>query len=615
MNIKLLLMAVLGSSMFSNAYAGQAEQPITYSPYANSDTYEHRSDSSGKRVLWGDTHLHTTLSLDARAFGVELDQATAYRFARGEQVTSTHGQEVRLARPLDFLVVSDHSDAMGTMNEIIAGNPRFMGDEKVAEWNQRLNNTEDENILLTRMEVMTALTDGSAPEILADPKFFRQTWNDYLAVADKFNDPGKFTAVIGYEWTSSEGGNNLHRNVLYRDGADKASKVLPFTSTESGNPEDLWKALEEYEKTSGGKVLAIAHNGNISNGIMFPEINPETGKPLTKDYAQTRKRWEPLYEVTQIKGDTEAHPLLSPNDEFADYETWDAGNFAGVRKTDEMIPYEYARTALGRGLQLEQNLGTNPYQFGMIGSTDSHTGLATGEEDNFFGKLSYMEPSKDRWKNPLGNVNGVITWGWQMTASGYAAVWAEENTREAIFDAMQRRETYATTGPRMVVKFHAQLGAQHVPMGGELIQQSEKKIAPSFRVEAWKDPMGANLDRIQIIKGWLEDGKAYEKVHDIVWSGDRKAKANGKLPAVGNTVNVESATYENSIGDSHLYSNWRDLDFDAKQKAFYYVRVIEIPTPRWTAFDAVVFNTSVDDEKVPMTTQERAYSSPIWYTP
>ena len=602
-NNSLVLLLTLVCTLFSYAtFAGE------YSPYASSETQ--------KKVLWGDTHLHTTLSLDARAFGVELNQETAYRFARGEQVTSTHGLPVKLARPLDFLVVSDHSDAMGTMSEIIAGKESFVADAKVAEWHERLNNPEDENILLTRMEVMQALTDGSAPKILFDQDFFKQTWDDYLKVAEKFNEPGRFTAIIGYEWTSSEGGSNLHRNVLYRDGADRAAQTLPFTSTESGNPEDLWKALQAYEDKSGGKVLAIPHNGNISNGIMFPEINPETGEALTKDYAKTRKRWEPLYEVTQIKGDTETHALLSPNDEFADYETWDAGNFAGVRKTDDMIPFEYARAALSRGLKLEEKLGTNPYQFGMIGSTDSHTGLATGDEDNFFGKMSYMEPSKDRWNNPLGNVDGVITWGWQMTASGYAAVWATENTREAIFDAMQRRETYATTGPRMIVKFGATLGKQSVPMGGELLKQGRGAKSPLFSVSAWKDPMSANLDRVQIVKGWVDaDGNTQEKVIDVVWSGDRKPQADGKLPPVGNTVDLQTATYKNSIGASELQATWQDPEFDAKQAAVYYARVLEIPTPRWTAIDAVHFGGKVDKPEVPMTTQERAYTSPIWYKP
>lgn len=578
-----------------------------YSPYA--------SNNGVKRVLWGDTHLHTTLSMDARAFGVKLDQETAYRFARGEQVISTHGQAVRLQRPLDFLVVSDHSDAMGTMNEIIAGNPEFLKEPKIKDWYEKLNDPNNPSILRTRMEVMRSLTNGSAPAMMLDRDFFKETWNKYLEVADEFNEPGRFTAIIGYEWTSSERGDNLHRNVLYRDGADKAATVLPFMSTQSGNPEDLWKWLENYEQVSGGKILAIAHNGNISNGIMFPEINPETGEPLTKGYAATRARWEPLYEVTQIKGDTETHPYLSTADEFADYETWDRGNFEGVAKTKEMLTYEYARDALRRGLALGDKLGTNPYEFGMIGSTDSHTGLATGDEDNFFGKMSYMEPYTTRWKDRLGDTGGQIVPGWQMAGSGYAAVWAEENTREAIFDAMMRRETYATTGPRMLVKFGAEYGKQVVPMGGELVR-ARGTASPTFKVDVWKDPMGANLDRAQIVKGWLDsEGKTHEQVIDVVWAGERYPGADGKLPSIGNTVDVSKATYSNSIGDNHLTVEWQDPNFNAAQAAFYYLRVLEIPTPRWTAYDAVRFNTVIDNSDVPMITQERAYTSPIWYKP
>ena len=581
---------------------------------AESKTFSPAATATGqKSVLWGDTHVHTTLSLDARAFGVELNQETAYRFARGEQVTSSHGLPVKLNRPLDFLVVSDHSDAMGTMTEIINGNPEFIKDKTVESWYTRLKTQTGREQLRTRMEVMTALTDGTALQLLSDQTFFKGVWESYVKTADRFNEPGRFTAMIGYEWTSSPQGSNLHRNVLYRDGADKAIQALPFTSAESENPQDLWKWLDAYEQKTNGQILAIAHNGNISNGLMFPEINPATGQLLTGDYAVTRAKWEPLYEVTQIKGDGETHGLLSSNDEFADYETWDRGNFRGVPKTPEMLPFEYARAALGRGLKLAQELGTNPYQFGMIGSTDSHTGLATGDEDNFFGKMSYMEPSASRWKGVLGDVNGSLTYGWQMTASGYAAVWATENTREAIFDAMQRRETYATTGPRMLVRFDAELGQQAVPMGGSL--KGEKSNSPRFKISALKDPIGANLDRVQVVKGWLDaDGNPQEQVINVAWSGERELNDAGKLTAVGNTVDVPTASYRNDIGASSLNTIWQDPKFNAEIPAYYYVRVIEIPTPRWTAYDALRFAEKIDQD-VPMITQERAYTSPIWFQP
>lgn len=576
-----------------------------YSPYA--------TQVGDKRLLWGDTHLHTTLSLDARSFGVELDAETAFRFARGEQVRATHGEYVKLSRPLDFLVVSDHSDAMGTMSEIIRGNPDFIANDTVASWHERLTTAEGRDLLKARMEVMLALTKGTAPDFLFDPDFFREVWQDYLDTAEAFNEPGRFTTLIGYEWTSSPQGNNLHRNVLYRDGADKAGQLLPFTTADSDNPEDLWRWLQAYEDKTGGEVLAIAHNGNISNGLMFPETNPVTGEPLSGDYARTRARWEPLYEVTQIKGDGETHPFLSVNDEFADYETWDRANFDGQSKTESMFQYEYAREALKRGLLLGESLGTNPYQFGMIGSTDSHTALATGDEDNFFGKMSYLEPSANRWQDSLGEVGDFKVLGWEMAASGYAAVWATDNTRAAIFDAMKRRETYATTGPRMVVRFDAELGDQKVPMGGSL--SAHESVAPVFSVSALKDPDGANLDRIQVVKGWVDaSGETREFVYDVVWSGEREPDQDGKLPPVGNTVDVPTARYSNTIGAVELSADWQDPDFDARQPAFYYVRVLEIPTPRWTAYDAVRFDVQMDS-KVPMITQERAYTSPIWFKP
>ena len=410
--------------------------------------------------------------------------------------------------------------------------------------------------------------------------------------------------------------------------------VEPYTTLKplgSDDPRDLWKWLETYESKTGGRVLALAHNGNLSNGIMFPMVDSFTGKPLDRAYAETRMRWEPLYEVTQIKGDGEAHPFLSPNDEFANYETWDKFNLDGsVPKKKDMLQYEYAREGLKIGLALEQKTGANPFKFGMVGSTDSHTGLATAQEDNFFGKHSGTEPSPKRWEHPVGCFGNSCIMGWEQAASGYAAVWATENTREAIWDAMKRKETYATTGSRMMVRFfggydfvpeHAksrtpatvgyQLG---VTMGGDLLKAPAGK-APTFLVAALKDPIGGNLDRIQIVKGWVDaSGARKEKVYDVAWGGDRTPGADGKLPPVGNTVDVANATWMNTIGAPELITVWKDPDFDPKLRAFYYARVIEIPTPRWTAYDANRFGVKMSNE-VPMITQERAYTSPIWYTP
>jgi hypothetical protein len=584
------------------------------------------------KVLWGDTHLHTNLSLDARAFGVTLGPVDAYRLARGEEITTTWGQQLRLSRPLDWLVVSDHSDAMGTMNEIVKGNPTLLRDPVVKDWYSRINQGGDVALAATMevIETFAGITGKAIPSILMDDEFVGSVWEDYLDAAEAYNEPGRFSAIIGYEWTSTEGGNNLHRNVLYRDGELEARQMLPYTTAESYNPEDLWNWMQTYEDKTGGHVLALAHNGNVSNGLMFPEINPATGRRLSKEYAETRARWEPIYEVTQIKGDGEAHPYLSPDDEFADYETWDKANLGPTPKEDWMLEFEYARSALKNGLKIEERLGVNPFKFGMVGSTDSHTALTTAEENNFFGKHSGKEPSAHRWSALVGEFGDTRYYGWEQVSSGYAAVWATENTRKAIFDAMERKEVYATTGPRMTVWFFGgwdfeaadavartpgMIGyTKGVSMGGDLYHAPDGK-APSFLVAALKDPYSGNLDRIQIIKGWLDDdGETHEHVYDVIWSDDREPGPDGKLPPVGNTVNIEDATFTNTIGESEMITVWEDPDFDPDQRAFYYARIIEIPTPRWTAFDAKRFGVEMSDE-VPMTTQERAYTSPIWYTP
>jgi len=424
--------------------------------------------------------------------------------------------------------------------------------------------------------------------------------------------------------------------VIYRDNGTKASLMEPFTTMKplgSDNPRDLWKWMATYEEKTGGRVLAIAHNGNLSNGRMFPLIESFTGKPVDREYAEKRAHWERLYEATQTKGDGETHPFLSPNDEFADYERWDKGNLDGsAAKTKDMLEFEYLRAALRNGLKLEKELGTNPYKFGLIGSSDAHTGLSALEEDNFFGKVVPQEPSPKRAVNPFidNKQTGVKIMDWQVTAAGYAAVWATDNTREALWDAMQRKETYATTGPRMIVRFFggwdfeakdaqtrnpAIAGYEKgIPMGGDLRDAPAGK-APTFLVAALKDPIGANLDRIQIIKGWLDTkGDTHEQVYDVAWGGDRKPGGDGKLPSVGNTVDVANATWTNTIGAPELIKVWKDPNFDPSLRAFYYVRVIEIPTPRWTAYDAKYFGIKMPPE-VPMVHEERAYTSPIWYTP
>ena len=601
------------------------EKPPAYSPYVGKNY--------PTQVLWGDTHLHTANSIDAAAFGNTLGPEEAYRFARGEEVISSTGQPAKLSRPLDFLVVADHAEGLGGMLELKKGNPAMMADPTLKRWHDMIT-AGGQSALAATVELVRSAGTNTTPPLLSDPHIIELVWQDYTATAERYNEPGKFTTLIGYEWTSNNSGNNLHRVVVFRDGKDKTDMIIPFSSFDSEDPAMLWKFLDAYQAKTGGEVLAIPHNGNLSNGRMFELVDFE-GHALTRAYAETRARLEPVYEVTQIKGDGESHQFLSPNDEFAGYEVWDKGNLdLTALKKPEMLQYEYARSALKLGLKLEQQLGINPYKFGMIGSTDSHTSLATADEDNFFGKASVNEPSPVRAVHPfVGSPDGKVRiMGWEMVASGYAAVWATENTRAAIFDALMRKEVYATTGPRMVVRFFggfnfqphdaqvpdlAAIGyAKGVPMGGDLSNAPQGK-APSFLIAAMKDPIGANLDRIQIVKGWEDaQGGLQEKVYDVVWSDPqtRKPQADGKLPPVGNTVNVPDASYTNSIGTPELVTVWTDPDFDATLRAFYYGRVIEIPTPRWTAYDAKHFGVTMPKE-VPMTTQERAYTSPIWYTP
>lgn len=608
--------------------AEKAFKKRPYSPYAG--------HNFPTRPFFGDTHLHTSFSFDAGAFGARLGPREAYRFAKGDEITASSGQQVKLSRPLDFLVVTDHSDQMGFFPAFLAGEPKLLADPTGRRWYDMVQSGKGADAAI---EIIVAFSQGKFPkalEFLPGTPPFRGAWRETIKAAEEANDRGRFTAFIGYEWTSNTGGNNLHRNVIFRDNGDKASRVEPYTTQKplgSDNPRDLWKWMAAYEEKTGGDVLAIAHNGNLSNGRMFPIIEPGTGKRIDREYAQTREKWERLYEATQIKGDGESHPFLSPNDEFANFERWDKGNLdLSELKKPEMLEFEYARSALKNGLKLEKELGVNPFKFGMVGSTDAHTGLTAVEEDNFFGKTSSSEPSPERATHPFVKTEKAVIMGWETTASGYAGVWATENTREAIFDAMQRRETYATTGTRMVVRFFggfdfvtgdatnrmpAQLGyTKGVPMGSDLTAAPVGK-APSFLVAALKDPIGANLDRIQIIKGWVDaKGDAQEKIYDVVWSNadKRKPGANGKLPAVGNTVDVEKATWTNTIGDPELITVWKDPDFDPSLRAFYYARVLEIPTPRWTAYDALKFGVKMPKE-VPMFGQERAYTSPIWYTP
>ncbi len=589
------------------------------------------------RPYFGDTHLHTAFSMDAGAFGARLTPRDAYVFAKGNELKSSSGQPAKLSRPLDFLVVADHSDGMGFFPMVMAGGADIMGDPQGRKWHEMILSGQGADAALDIIRNFGMGTISKAIFPVPGTRAYQSAWDETVKAAEDANEPGRFTAFIGYEWTSNTGGNNLHRNVIFRDDATKAGTVVPYTTMQplgSDNPVDLWKWMAGFEEKTGGNVLAIAHNGNLSNGRMFPTVEA-FGKPVDRSYAESRARWERLYEATQTKGDGEAHPFLSPNDEFANFEKWDKGNLDGsVPKTKDMLEFEYARSGLKNGLALEQKLGVNPYKFGLVGSSDAHTGLAAMEEDNFFGKTAPQEPSAERMTKTFfaDPRTGVKVMDWEVSASGYAAVWATENTREALFDAMERRETYATTGTRVIVRFFggwdfepqdagnrlpAAIGyGKGVPMGGDLSAAPSGK-SPTFLVAALKDPLGANLDRIQIVKGWLDTkGELHEKVHDVAW-GDadtRKPGVDGKVPPVGSTVDVANASWTNTIGDPELIAVWKDPAFDPKQRAFYYARVIEIPTPRWTAYDARFYGI----QPLPGTTmslQERAYTSPIWYTP
>jgi len=588
------------------------------------------------RLFWGDTHLHTSYSFDAALVNSRVTPAEAYRFARGEPVATAGGEAARLERPLDFLVVADHAEYLGALRLIRAGDPRMLAQpmgKRLAEILAGGSSATVEATNQTMLEIGMSYQTGKP--VMELPAGSTSPWSEIVASADAENRPGSFTAFAGFEWSSMPDGDNLHRVVVFADGADKLGEVKPFSAIDSNDPRELWRYLAVYERKTGGRALAIPHNSNVSGGRMFSERD-FSGESMTAEYARERRHYEPLVEVTQIKGDSESHPFLSPRDEFADFGTWDAANIAMNRSHENwMYRYEYAREALKTGLAIAARIGVNPYAFGLIGSTDSHTGLSTADDDNFWGKFEGEGPGSDRatesWGvRRLASGETVRIDKWEMLASGYMAVWASANTRAALFDAMRRREVYATTGPRIQLRFFggwafedsdlarpdpAATGYRKgVPMGSCLGDRDEG-VRPTFLVWALRDPAGANLDRIQIVKGWTDPtGRTQEKVHDVAWSGERSAGPDGRLAAVGNTVDLRKASYTNTIGAAQLATVWSDPDFDAAQRAFYYVRVLEIPTPRWVAYDRARRGVRLPDAAVQIQ-QERAYSSPIWFEP
>ncbi|SDZ84431.1 DUF3604 domain-containing protein [Microbulbifer marinus] len=612
-----------------NSYSASESdtQPATGSA---TDTASATSADYPNNVYFGDSHVHTGWSADAGMDGAIVTPEDAYRFALGQEVKSNSGLKAKLNRPYDWFMITDHSDGMGVINEIIAGNPEMLEDATIKKWSEALNSGDPKRAAEAKSELITMQSEERLPKQVTDPKWMKSAWEKTVDAAEKFYEPGEFTTFIAFEWTvNADGGNNLHRNVIFRDGADRTRSLLPLTTFQTQDPMKLWEWMQAYEQKTGGRVLAIPHNGNLSNGRMFEEQQFD-GSAMTSEWAEMRAKYEPLFEVTQIKGQSESHPSLSPEDEFANWDLWDRGNLIMVPKPKGAVKTEYWREALKSGMRLQDELGTNPFQYGANAATDTHTGLSTADEDNFFGKFKTLEPSnKERWNFPLIEGKSGDFMGWEQAASGIMGVWAKENTREAIWDAMMRKETFATTGPRMKLRFFggfdfderdaegdiAASGYEKgVPMGSRL-NGAESGQRMTFLVAAMKDPIGANLDRVQIVKGWVDgNGETHEKVYNVKWSGDRKKDGQGHIQKVGNTVDLKTAKYTNDIGAPQLIGYFEDEEFNPAHKAVYYVRVLEIPTPRWTLYDKVRFGVDID-KKVPMTHQERAFSSPIWYTP
>lgn len=593
-----------------------------YSPYADRDQPD--------QLLFGDMHLHTNLSPDAGLLGTQLTAEDSYRAARGETVISNTGQPFRLVRPLDFLVITDHAELIGLAPLIHANDPDLKANAFGA-WLLGKFSQGPEGAMEGFRVILDYAARGEDP--IGDLPSARAIWRDFVATADQFDQPGVFTAMTGFEWTSQPGGDNLHRIVVFADGADRTGQIMPFSLLDSQDPADLWTWMENYEAKTGGQVFAHVHNGNLSNGLMFNEKQFD-GTPMDAAYAARRLRWEPIAEISQIKGDGETHPKLSPDDEFADFENWDKGNLTGsAPKEDWMLKYEYGRSALKTGLEMEAKIGVNPYAFGFNATSDSHTGLPSTGEENFFGKFAGTEPGPDRFNKdviPAADPAQRIISA-QESASGLTGVWARGNTRQEVFDALMRKEVYATTGTRLRVRLFAgwdfapgdetahdfaAIGYQRgVPMGGRLFAPPDG-AAPSFIIQAMRDPDWANLDRIQIVKGWVgADGVAQERIYDVAVSGDRKIGEDGRArDPVGSTVDIKTATFTNTIGAPMLFGFWKDPDFHPDQRAFYYVRVLEIPTPRWTTYDAAKFGVPLPDV-VPPTVQDRAYTSAVWYSP
>ncbi len=552
-----------------------------------------------KKLLWGDLHVHSNFSFDAYSFGnTTLGPDVAYEFAKGLPVRAPNGELAQLATPLDFLLVADHAEYLGLFLGLERNDPNLRTSGLGQRW---LNYFKSGTQSPISREYVQMIERQKNIELLPEA-FNTSAWSQLLEFADRYNEPGVFSALIGFEWTSMIDGDNLHRVVVYGDGSEKAKRMLPYSALNSPDPEDLWSFMGEYEKLTGGQVIAIPHNGNVSNGVMFSDKRVD-GRDFDASYSAARQRWEPLYEVSQVKGDAESHPYLSPNDEYADFETWDQGNLRMEPKSLEMLEGEYARPALKNGLLLSEKYGVNPFKFGLVGGTDTHNALSTADDENFYGKFVDSLPSAERTSSTLGD----RLWdNWRLSASGYTAVWASQNTREAIFEALKNKEVYTSTGPRILLKFYGgwDYEEEHilqtdffnkkaqvigVPMGGDLdAPLNDKK--PKFVVKVSKDPKSQNIEIVQIVKGWADNtGEVKEKVFTI-----------GKS--------------ENKSGSKNFNLIWTDKEFNENERSFYYVRALEVPSKRWTSFDQDRFGVDLSSE-TPKYIRERVYSSPIWYSP
>jgi hypothetical protein len=571
-------------------------------------------------AYFGDVHVHTGWSFDGFTNGSKTTPTDAYDWAQGKPITGSGGPEMQLKTPLDFYMVADHAEYMGVFNQMANPDSPLSKTELA-----KAVTSPDANVRMQAFAgVLRDMSAGKRDPTLSDPALARTVWAEIVKAADASYIPGRFTTFAGFEWTSNPQQRNLHRVVVFRDTAHLPDLVL--SALDSEDPENLWKWMDA-QRARGATLFAIPHNGNASDGRMF-ELVKFDGKPIDAAYNDTRAANEPLYEITQIKGTSETHPALSPTDEFAGFEQWDYTLSADYQRPTHRKG-SFARQALLDGMSQAAAGAGNPFKYGFIGDTDTHNAAASHEEFNFTGKFAFENNAKERLTGVPGAPAGQVQQIQEFSSGGLAGVWAPQNTREAIWDAMQRKETFGTSGPMMKVRFFGSFDYatddvhkadfvrlaydKGVPMGGDLKPGAGK--APTFLVMATKDPKSGNLDRVQIVKGWLDAaGKQHEKVFDVVWSGDRKVGADGKLPAVGSSVDPATATYTDAIGATQLATGWTDPDFKPGESAFYYARVLEIPTPRWNTYDAVRQNMA-PLTKVPVTIQERAWSSPIWYTP